>query len=198
PTSVMGVSKRIAEKYVQASNDCHETRFITTRFGNVLGSAGSVIPILKEQLARGGPLTVTHRQIERFFMTIPESVQLVLQAAYMGQGSDIFVLNMGCSVKIMDLAEKLIVLAGKTPGQDIEITYTGLRPGEKLYEELFNVDEASHPTEHPLLNRAIGAPESKEVWETHLNDIQALIHRRDATGLFAKFQEIIPNYTPGG
>ena len=155
PTSIMGVSKRIAEKYVQACNEFHQTRFITTRFGNVLGSAGSVIPILKEQLARGGPLTVTHQQIERFFMTIPESVQLVLQAAYMGQGGDIFVLNMGCSVKIMDLAEKLIVLAGKTPGKDIAISCTGLRPGEKLYEELFNVDEESHPTAHPLINRAI-------------------------------------------
>jgi len=197
PTSVMGVTKRIAEQYVQACGGSHQTRFITTRFGNVLGSAGSVIPILKEQLARGGPLTVTHQQIERFFMTIPESVQLVLQAAYMGQGGDIFVLNMGCSVKIMDLAEKLIVLAGKTPGKDIAITYTGLRPGEKLYEELFNVDEESRPTEHPLINRAIRAPESKEVWETHLNDIQALIHQRDATGLIAKFKEIIPNYTPG-
>ena len=198
PTSVMGVTKRIAEKYVQACGGSHQTRFITTRFGNVLGSAGSVIPILKEQLARGGPLTVTHRQIERFFMTIPESVQLVLQAAYMGQGGDIFVLNMGCSVKIMDLAEKLIVLAGKTPGKDIGISYTGLRPGEKLYEELFNVDEESHPTEHPLINRAIRAPESKAVWETHLNNIQALVRQRDATGLITKFKEIIPNYTPGG
>ena len=97
----------------------------------------------------------------------------------------------------MDLAEKLIVLAGKTPGQDIKITYTGLRPGEKLYEELFNVDEDSHPTEHPLINRAIRAPESKEVLEQHLNDIQALVQQRDATGLIAKFKEIIPNYTPG-
>lgn len=197
PTSVMGATKRIAEKYVQASNDCHETRFITTRFGNVLGSAGSVIPILKEQLARGGPLTVTHQQIERFFMTIPESVQLVLQAAYMGQGSDIFVLNMGCAVKIIDLAEKLIVLAGKTPGKDIQISLTGLRPGEKLYEELFNVDEESQPTEHPLISRASGTSESKAVWETHLNDIQALVIQRDAQGLIAKFKEIIPNYTPG-
>ena len=197
PTSVMGVSKRIAEKYVQACGGANRTRFITTRFGNVLGSAGSVIPILKEQLARGGPLTVTHPQIERYFMTIPESVQLVLQAAYMGQGGDIFVLNMGCSVKIMDLAEKLIVLAGKTPGKDIAITYTGLRPGEKLYEELFNIDEESHPTAHSLIHRAVGAPESKGVWETHLNNIQALVHRRDATGLIAKFKEIIPNYTPG-
>jgi len=198
PTSVMGATKRIAEKYVQACGGSHQTRFITTRFGNVLGSAGSVIPILKEQLARGGPLTVTHPLIERFFMTIPESVQLVLQAAYMGQGGDIFVLNMGCSVKIMDLAKKLIVLAGKTPGKDIDIICTGLRPGEKLYEELFNVDEESHPTEHPLINRAIRAPESKEVLEEHLNQIQALISRRDATGLIAKFHALIPNYTPGG
>ena len=198
PTSIMGATKRIAEKYVQACGGSHQTRFITTRFGNVLGSAGSVIPILKEQLARGGPLTVTHPQIERFFMTIPESVQLVLQAAYMGQGGDIFVLNMGCSVKIMDLAEKLIVLAGKTPGKDIEITCTGLRPGEKLYEELFNVDEESHPTAHPLINRAIRAPESKEVLEQHLNDIQALIQQRDATGLITKFKKLIPNYTPCG
>jgi FlaA1/EpsC-like NDP-sugar epimerase len=116
----------------------------------------------------------------------------------MGQGGDIFVLNMGCSVKIMDLAEKLIVLAGKTPGKDIAISYTGLRPGEKLYEELFNVDEASRPTEHPLISRAIGGPESKAAWEKHLNDIQALVRQRDATGLIAKFKEIIPNYTPCG
>jgi len=193
PTSVMGASKRIAEKYVAACNGGHKTRFITTRFGNVLGSAGSVIPILKEQLARGGPLTVTHQEIERFFMTIPESVQLVLQAAYMGQGGDIFVLNMGCAVKIVDLAEKLIVLAGKTPGKDIPLT--GLRPGEKLYEELFNVDEEFQATAHPLISRASGAPQSKAGWETHLNDIQALVIKRDAPGLIAKFKEIIPNYS---
>ena len=135
----MGVSKRIAEKYVQACNDhCDTTKFIITRFGNVLGSAGSVIPIFKSQLAQGGPLYVTHPEIERFFMTIPEAVQLVLQAAYMGKGGDIFVLKMGRPVKIRELAEKLILLAGKTPGRDIEIKYIGLREGEKMYEELFN------------------------------------------------------------
>jgi FlaA1/EpsC-like NDP-sugar epimerase len=196
PTSVMGVSKRIAEKYVQACNSGPKTQFITTRFGNVLGSAGSVIPILKEQLARGGPLTVTHQQIERFFMTIPESVQLVLQAAYMGQGGDIFVLNMGCAVKIMDLAEKLIVLAGKTPGKDIEITYTGLRPGEKLFEELFNYDEEPQSTEHPMISHAVGPEAGKEDWEAHLDDIQALVFKRDRGGLIAKFKAIIPNYEP--
>lgn len=196
PTSIMGVSKRIAEKYVHSRNDSNTTRFITTRFGNVLGSAGSVIPLLKEQLTRGGPLTVTHPEIERFFMTIPESVQLVLQAAYMGKGGDIFILNMGCSVKICDLAEKLILLAGKTPGVDVKIEYMGLRPGEKLYEELFNDEEQPQPTEHPMINRALGPKESGLVWEVHLDDIQALVSRRDVQGLVTKFKAIVPNYSP--
>jgi len=196
PTSVMGVSKRIAEKYVQSCNDKTSTRFITTRFGNVLGSAGSVIPILKEQLARGGPLTITHPEMERFLMTIPESVQLVLQAAYMGKGNDVFIFNMGFSVKILDLAEKLILLAGKTPGKDVEISYVGLRPGEKLYEELFVDDEQREPTEHPMIIRAIGPKESGKVWEEHLDEIQELVHKRDVNGLIAKFKTIVPNYTP--
>jgi FlaA1/EpsC-like NDP-sugar epimerase len=196
PTSVMGVSKRIAEKYVQASNSRQLTRFITTRFGNVLGSAGSVIPIFKEQLAQGGPLTVTDPGIERYFMTIPEAVQLVLQAAYMGRAGDTFCLNMGCLVNIRDLAEKLIVLAGKTPGEDVAITYTGLRPGEKLFEELFNDDELAQPTEHPMISYAVGRPESLADWEAHLEDIQGLVYKRDVPGLMAKFQAIIPNYKP--
>ena len=197
PTSVMGASKRIAEKYVQAANSHNRTQFITTRFGNVLGSAGSVIPLFKEQLAQGGPLTVTHPEIERYFMTIPEAVQLVLQAAYMGHAGDIFCLNMGCLVKISDLAEKLIVLAGKTPGQDVAITYTGLRPGEKLYEELFNDDEQPKPTDHPMISYAVGQPgESWEDLEKHLDDIQDMITKRDVSGLLAKFQAIIPNYKP--
>jgi FlaA1/EpsC-like NDP-sugar epimerase len=196
PTSVMGVCKRVAEKYVQALNDGQSTCFITTRFGNVLGSAGSVIPILKQQLAQGGPLTVTHPEMERFFMTISEAVQLVLQAAFMGQGSDIFVLQMGRLVKISQLAENLITLAGKTPGKDVEIKFIGLRPGEKLYEELFNIDEEPQPTEHPLISRAIGPKEPKEVWERHLDEIQDLFNARDAKGLIAKFKTIIPNYNP--
>ena len=196
PTSIMGVSKRIAEKYVQSFEDSHSTKFITTRFGNVLGSAGSVIPILQEQLTQGGPLTVTHPEIERFFMTIPESVQLVLQAAYMGKGGDIFVLNMGCSVKIKDLAEKLILLAGKVPGEEVDIKYVGLRPGEKLFEELFNVDEQPQPTEHPMINRALGPAKDGVVWEAHLADIQMLVNQRDVQGLIAKFKAVVPNYTP--
>jgi FlaA1/EpsC-like NDP-sugar epimerase len=197
PSSVMGVSKRITEKYIQACNNGQPSRFITTRFGNVLGSAGSVIPLFKKQVAQGGPVTVTHPEIERFFMTIPESVYLVLQASYMGQGGDIFILDMGCSVKIMDLAEKLILLAGKTPGKDIKITCTGLRPGEKLYEELFNNDEQPQPTGHPMISRALGSREAKEVWEKHLDEIWALVAKRDKEGLLDKFKEIVPNYSPG-
>jgi FlaA1/EpsC-like NDP-sugar epimerase len=196
PTSVMGVSKRVAEKYVQALSDAQGTCFITTRFGNVLGSAGSVIPLLKAQLARGGPLTITHPEIERFFMTIPESVQLVLQAAFMGRGSDIFILNMGRSVKIIHLAEQLVSLAGKTPGKDIEIKFVGLRPGEKLFEELFNRDEEPRLTAHPMISRAVGPREPRKLWERHLDEIQALVLARDAPGLIAKWQAIIPDYLP--
>lgn len=196
PTSVMGASKRVAEKYVQACNNHYQTKFITTRFGNVLGSAGSVIPLFKEQLAQGGPLTVTDPEIMRFFMTIPEAVQLVLQAAQMGDGGDIFVLKMGSLVKIRDLAEKLIVLAGKTPGKDIDIIYTGLRPGEKLFEELFNGDEQQQPTDHPLVISAVGVTEVLEAWEDHLDDIQVMINKRDISSLIAKLKSIIPNYNP--
>jgi FlaA1/EpsC-like NDP-sugar epimerase len=196
PTSVMGVTKRISEKYVQSLNGNITTKFITTRFGNVLGSAGSVIPLFKEQLAHGGPLTVTHPEIERFFMTISEAVQLVLQAAYMGQGGDIFVLNMGRSVKIRELAEKLIILAGKNPEKDIQIIYTGIRPGEKMFEELFNEKEQNQPTSHSLINRAIDNSFSPEVWEAHLDEIEAMVRKRDAINLLTKFKEIIPNYCP--
>ena len=195
PTSVMGVSKRIAEKYVHAVNDDHhDIRFMTTRFGNVLGSAGSVIPIFKEQLARGGPLTITHPEIERYFMTISEAVQLVLQAAYMGRGGDIFGFKMGRQVKIRELAEKLILLAGRTPGKDVPLVYTGLRPGEKLYEELFNDDEEPRPTPHPMLICAVGPKYELKVWENHLQDIQKLVSKGDSQGLIDKFKAIVPNY----
>jgi FlaA1/EpsC-like NDP-sugar epimerase len=196
PSSVMGVTKRIAEKYVQSLNGQNSTKFITTRFGNVLGSAGSVIPLFKEQVAQGGPLTVTHPDIERFFMTISEAVQLVLQAAVMGQGGDIFVLNMGRSVKIRELAEKLILLAGKTPGDGIEIVYTGLRPGEKLFEELFNDEEQPEPTGHKLIYKAIGAVDPVENWEQYLAEMCTLIATKDVMGLLTTFKARIPNYNP--
>ena len=197
PSSVMGVSKRIAEKYVQACNNhSNTTKLIITRFGNVLGSAGSVIPIFKSQLAQGGPLYVTHPEIERFFMTIPEAVQLVLQAAYMGNGGDIFVLKMGRPVKIRELAEKLILLAGKTPGRDIEINYIGLREGEKMYEELFNDSEISQPSPHPLIDYAISSKESKEIWEKNIDEIQEIVCQGDKNALLTKFKILINNYSP--
>ncbi len=197
PSSVMGVSKCIAEKYVQACNtDGEKTKFVITRFGNVLGSAGSVIPIFKTQIAQGGPLYVTHPEIERFFMTIPEAVQLVLQAAYMGKGGDIFVLKMGRPVKIRDLAEKVILLAGKNLGKDIEIKYTGLREGEKMYEELFNDNETSKPSQHPMIEYAIVESELKKVWEHHLDEIQALVHKGDKEALLDTFKILIHNYSP--
>ncbi len=151
PTNIMGACKRIAEIYVQSLNNtpaASGTRFITTRFGNVLGSNGSVIPRFKQQIERGGPITVTHPDITRYFMTIPEACQLVLEAGYMGQGGEIFIFDMGKSVKIVDLAKRMIQLAGMEPNKDIQISYSGLRPGEKLYEELLNDKENTMPTHH--------------------------------------------------
>ncbi len=148
PANVMGTSKRAAEIFCQNLNLRSQTRFVTVRFGNVLGSAGSVVPLFKQQIKAGGPVTVTHREITRYFMTIPEACQLILQASVMGAGGEIFVLDMGESVKISFLAEQMIRLSGKVPGEDIDIVYTGLRPGEKLYEELFHEKEALQSTPH--------------------------------------------------
>ena len=154
PTNVMGASKRIAEIYTQSLNHITNTRFITTRFGNVLGSNGSVIPRFKKQIEAGGPITVTHPEITRFFMTIPEACQLVLQAGALGHGGEIFVFDMGKSVKIVDLARKMIKLSGYEVGKDIHIVFTGLRPGEKLYEEVLNVKEKTLPTVHERIKIA--------------------------------------------
>ena len=155
PTNIMGATKRAAEYFCQNLNEQHaQTRFITVRFGNVLDSAGSVVPLFRKQIEAGGPVTVTHAEITRFFMTIPEATQLIMQAAFLGQGGEIFVLDMGEPIKIRYLAEQMIKLAGKTVEQDIKIIYTGLRPGEKLYEECFYSDETLQSTVHSKILRA--------------------------------------------
>ena len=161
PTNIMGCTKRLAEIYVQSMGLAMEqgkkagkTKFVTTRFGNVLGSNGSVIPRFREQIAKGGPVTVTHPEITRFFMTIPEACRLVMEAATMSTGNQIFVFDMGESVKIDDLARRMIQLAGFTPDKDIKIEYSGLRPGEKLYEEVLSNNENTLPTDHTRIRIA--------------------------------------------
>jgi FlaA1/EpsC-like NDP-sugar epimerase len=151
PTNIMGTSKRIAELYTQALDNVSNTSFITTRFGNVLGSNGSAIPLFKKQIDQGGPVTVTHPEVTRFFMTIPEACQLVLEASAMGKGGEVFIFDMGKSIKIADVARNMIRLSGLEVGKDIEIKYTGLRPGEKLYEELLCTSENTLPTYHPKI-----------------------------------------------
>ena len=165
PTNVMGASKRLAEIYVQALNSHHtnETRYIVTRFGNVLGSNGSVIPLFKKQIAAGGPVTVTHPDIIRYFMTIPEASQLVLEAGTMGKGGEVFVFDMGEPVKIVDLAKRMIKLSGFELDKQIEIEFTGLRPGEKLYEELLGNQEDNLATYNPKLMIAKILPEDYEI-----------------------------------
>lgn len=193
PTNVMGASKRIAEIYAQHANKENKTKFITTRFGNVLGSNGSVIPLFQRQLDQGGPLTVTDERITRYFMTIPEACQLVLEAGVMGEGGEIFVFDMGDSVKIIDLAKKMIKLSGLTLGKDIEIKITGLRPGEKLYEELLAKEENTLPTHHPKILRAKERDDStSHIHE--INDLISLFDSQDNMEIVAKMKSIVPEF----
>jgi FlaA1/EpsC-like NDP-sugar epimerase len=196
PTNVMGVTKRIAEMIVQSSHRKRNTRFMTVRFGNVLGSAGSVVPIFKRQIERGEPLTVTHPDIERFFMTIPEAVQLVLQAGCMADGGEIFVLDMGHPVKILKLAEKLITLSGMRPYADIDIHFTGLRPGEKMYEELFNETETLLPTKHPRIKSAQSQPADGHVIASSIEAIRTHIRQKNVQALEQQFVDLVPGYRP--
>jgi FlaA1/EpsC-like NDP-sugar epimerase len=197
PTSVMGATKRVAEEFIQSLNRHGQTKFTVVRFGNVLGSNGSVVPRFAVQIRQGGPVTVTHPDIKRFFMTIPEAVQLVLQASVMGHGEDVFVLDMGEQIKVADLAKNMIVLSGLVPDQDIHIVYTGLRPGEKLFEELFEDTEQVVPTSHSKIQRAIrtGAPSFRAV-EQRLMRIDLILSDGDDDALIRWLQEAVPSYQP--
>ncbi len=192
PSNVMGASKRMAEIFCQNLNMRSDTNFITVRFGNVLGSAGSVIPLFRKQIAAGGPVTVTHREIERYFMTIPEACQLIMQVSVIGAGGEIFVLDMGDPVKICFLAEQMIKLSGKEPGRDIEISYTGLRPGEKLYEELFHDSEQLEPTDHEKILLARHRIVEWERLETLMSTLEAACDRYDENALLSLIDEFVP------
>jgi len=190
PTNVMGATKRMAEIYIQ-SRSTEQTHFVTTRFGNVLGSNGSVIPLFKKQLEAGGPLTVTHKDIIRYFMTIPEACNLVLEAGAMGDGGDIFVFDMGSPVKIYDLAKKMIQLSGL---KDIKIVETGLRPGEKLYEELLATKENNMPTYHPKIMRAQVRKYPLDAIDRAYEEMWQILNTGNDMQMVGKMKQIVPEF----
>ena len=194
PSSVMGASKRAAEIVVQALSQRSKTRFVAVRFGNVLGSTGSVVPIFQEQIARGGPVTVTHPDMKRYFMTIPEACQLVLEAAAMGSGGEIFVLDMGNPVRVLDLARDVIALSGLREGEDIEIRFTGIRPGEKLSEELSLDEEGAERTRHPkvFIGRIKSHPWSEV--ERHVAALRRVAEAGDDDGIRRALRDLVPEY----
>ncbi len=200
PTNVMGASKRIAEIYVQSINDFLNRQkkkcpaFVTTRFGNVLGSNGSVIPLFKKQIANGGPVTVTHPEMTRYFMTIPEACQLSIEAGIMGNGSEIFIIDMGEAVKIVNLAEKMIQLSGKRLGEEVSIEFTGLREGEKLYEELLNNEENTLPTHHPKIMIANVRDEIYEEVNGRIEELISLADRGMHFEVVSLMKTIVPEY----
>ncbi|MFM7309976.1 MAG: polysaccharide biosynthesis protein, partial [Flavobacteriales bacterium] len=193
PTNVMGATKRVAEMYVQSLDHQRQTRFITTRFGNVLGSNGSVIPVFRRQIQQGGPVTVTHPDVTRFFMTIPEAVDLVLEAAAMAEKNEIFAFDMGESVKVIDLAKNMIRLSGLELGRDIEIQFTGLRPGEKLFEEVLSDQENTIPTHHPKILRAQVRATDEHLLANMMELIQ-LFETQDNRRMVAQLKKMVPEF----
>ena len=195
PTSIMGASKRIAEIVIQDLNHSYSTNYIAVRFGNVLGSAGSVVPIFREQIEKGEPITVTDREMTRYFMTIPEASQLVLQAGALGEGGEIFILDMGQPVKILDLAEDMIRLSGLTPYEDIDIRFTGIRKGEKLFEELEITGENLLKTRHPKIFIGKIATYSRPEVENILREFKAAVEAQSEMRIRSVFNEFLPEAT---
>jgi len=198
PTNVMGASKRVAEMFVncQNKNGLSKERFIIVRFGNVVGSVGSVVPLFKKQIEKGGPVTVTHPDVTRYFMTIPEASQLILQAGAMGNGGEIYLLDMGTTIKISDMARDLIRLSGFEPDVDIKIEYIGLRPGEKLYEELITEGENIVPTSHEKIMVLKGMECNLQVLNGQIDELTTLAANQDEKKIIEKLQEIVPEYSP--
>jgi len=198
PANVMGASKRVAEMLVQSQNDCglSQTRFMIVRFGNVVGSVGSVVPLFRKQIEKGGPVTVTHPEATRYFMTIPESCQLILQTGAMGKGGEIFILKMGTPIKIDDMARDLIRLSGFEPDVDIKIEYTGLRPGEKLSEELIIEGEGILPTTHEKIMVLKGLECNLQLLDGNINELATSAEEQNREKIIAKLREIVPEYIP--
>jgi FlaA1/EpsC-like NDP-sugar epimerase len=198
PTSIMGSSKRIAEMYIQDLSRTSQTQFVTVRFGNVLASEGSVVPLFKRQIAEGGPVTVTDSEMKRYFMTIPEASQLVLQAATMGRGGEIFVLDMGDPVKIIDLAKELITLSGFRPGEDIDIVVTGPRPGEKLFEELRIEGEDMQRTAHPKISIWRNIPMDRHGLRVGIAELVEAASRQNHAEIARLMKHLVPEYASNG
>jgi len=198
PANVMGATKRLTEMLIQCQNGCtpSQTKFMIVRFGNVIGSAGSVLPLFKKQIKEGGPVTVTHPEVTRFFMTIPEAGQLILQAGAMGNGGEIFILDMGIPIKIADMARDLIRLSGFEPEVDLKIEYIGLRPGEKLYEELLTEGENVLPTRHEKIMVLKGIECDLNQLSAQINELVFFAAEQDKTRIISKLKEIVPEYTP--
>jgi len=193
PVCMMGISKRLAELALQVMKNGSRTKLLTVRFGNVLDSSGSVLPLFREQIERGGPVTVTHAEVTRLFMTVPEAVQLILHAASLGRGGEVFVLDMGKPIRILDMAKALIRLYGLTPGKDIEIKITGLRPGERLFEKLLNDHETVWKSEHPKILRAVSQHDVAQVREEMSRLLRVSGERMGGTrGVLQALHETLP------